>query len=115
MSRPFTDVLAELEAGRTAEDLTSALTELTSQVMAVRKGGSLTLKIVVSPNGETSLEVRADIKVNAPEPPRERTILFADEFGGLRRENPRQHKLPLREVAAQEPKEVPETEALKQV
>jgi hypothetical protein len=115
MSRPFIDVLAELEAGRTVEDLTSALTELTSQVMAVRKGGYLDLKISVSPNGETSVELRAAIKVNAPEPARERTIMFADEFGGLRRENPRQHALPLREVNRPEPREVPETATLKQV
>ena len=115
MSRPFIDVLAELEAGRTAEDLTSALTELTSQVMAVRKGGHLDLKIHVSPNGETSVEVRATIKVNAPEPARERTILFADEFGGLRRENPKQHRLPLREVNVPDAREVPEAANLKQV
>lgn len=115
MSRPFIDVLAELEAGRTAEDLTSALTELTSQVMAVRKGGHMDLKIHVSPNGETSVEVRATIKVSAPEPARERTILFADEYGGLRRENPRQHALPLRDVTRQEPREIPETATLKQV
>ena len=115
MSRPFIDVLAELEAGRTSEDLTSGLTELTSQVMAVRKGGDMTLKIHVTPNGETSVEIRATIKINAPEPARERTIMFADEFGGLRRENPRQHKLPLREVTAQEPREVHEPTTLKQV
>ncbi len=115
MSRPFLEVLADLEAGRTAEDLTSALTELTSQVMACRKGGHMDLKIHVSPNGETSVEVRATIKVNAPEPARERTIMFADEYGGLRRENPRQHALPLREVTVREAREVPETTILKQV
>ena len=80
MSRPFIDVLAELEGGRTLEDLTSALTEVCSQVMAVRKGGDLTLKLQVTPNGETSVEVRTSVKTNIPEPARERTIMFADEF-----------------------------------
>lgn len=115
MSRPFIDVLSELEGGTVAADLTSAMTELTSQVMSVRKGGTLDLKLHVSPNGETSLEVRATIKVNAPEPARARTILFADEFGGLRREDPRQARLPLREVAQPVAREVPESTTLKQV
>lgn len=98
MSRPFIEVLADLEGGNVVNDLTAALAELTSQVMAVRKGGALTLKISILPNGETSIEVRADIKVKEPDAPRERTILFADEFGALRRENPRQFNLQLREV-----------------
>lgn len=115
MSRPFIDVLAELEGGLVASDLTSSLTELTSQVMSVRKGGHLDLKIHVSPNGETSVEVRATIKVAAPEPARERTILFADEYGGLRRENPRQMALQLRDVAKLETREIPENVTLKQV
>jgi hypothetical protein len=115
MSRPFVEVLADLEGGMVASDLTSALGDLTSQVMAVRKPGYMDLKIYVSPNGETSLEVRAAIKVNAPEPARERTILFADEHGGLRRENPRQMKLPLREVNAQAVRDIPESQPLKPV
>jgi len=106
MSRPFIEVLADLEGGMTVNDLTSALTELTSQVMTVRKGGTLALKITVTPNGETSVEVRANIKINAPELPRERTILFADEFGGLRRDNYRQPSLPLREVETKPLKDI---------
>ena len=106
MSRPFIEVLGDLEGGLVVNDLTSALSELTSQVMAVRKAGSLTLKVNVKPNGETSVEVLADIKVNAPEPPRERTILFADEFGGLRRDNWRQPQLPLREVETKPLKDI---------
>lgn len=115
MSRPFTDVLADLEGGRLLEDLSSGMTELVSQVMALRKAGNMTLKINVTPNGETSVDVRAKIDVNAPEPTRESTIMFADESSGLRRENPRQFKLPLREVAAAEVREIPETKELKQV
>jgi len=115
MSRPFIEVLADIEGGRLLEDLTSGLTELVSQVIAVRKGGVMTLKIGVSPNGETSVEVRAKVDINAPEPPRERTIMFADEFGGLRRHNPRQMHLPLREISAAPLRDVPETKELKQV
>lgn len=115
MSRPFVEVLADIEGGRLLEDLTSGLTELVSQVLAVRKGGGMTLKIDVSPNGETSVEVRAKVNVNAPEPPRERTIMFADEAGGLRRDNPRQMRLPLREVSPAALHDVPETKELRQV
>lgn len=115
MSRPFIEMLADLEGGRTAEDLTSAMTELTSAVVALRKGGTLTLTIGVQPNGETSLEIGAKIKSNIPEPGREKTIMFADEFGGLRREDPRQPRLPLREVERPVVKEVDEKHELKQV
>ncbi len=106
MSRPFVEVLGDLEGGSVVSDLTQALSDLTSQVLAVRKPGHLILKIHVSPNGDTSIEVRAEIKANAPEPPRERTILFADEFGSLRRDNPRQLGLPLREVSTQPLKDI---------
>lgn len=115
MSRPFTEMLADLEGGRTAEDLTSAMTELTSAVMAFRKGGTLTLTIGVQPNGETSLEIGSKIKTNIPEPGREKTIMFADEFGGLRREDPRQPRLPLREVERPVVKEISATNETKQV
>jgi hypothetical protein len=115
MSRPFVEVLSDLEGGRLLEDLNSGLTELVSQVMAIRKGGTMTLKIGVLPNGETSVEVRAKMDVNAPEPARESTIMFADDASGLRRENPRQMKLPLREVQQPETRVIAEATTVRTV
>jgi hypothetical protein len=95
MARPFVEELADLEGGRLIEDLTAGMSDLIAQVMAVRKGGTLTLKIGILPNGETSVEVRGKIDINAPEPARESTIMFVDPEGGLRRDNPRQLRLPI--------------------
>lgn len=110
MGRQFADILGDLEGGQVVADLTTELNDLTSQVMALRKAGVLDLKIHVLPNGENSVEVRCVITSKAPEPARERTIMFADEHGGLRRENPRQMKLGLREVAPAQRRELPETQ-----
>ena len=113
MTRPFTEVLGDLEGGSVADDLSVELADLTSQVMAVGKAGTLTLVVHVTPNGANSVEVRAEIKQKAPEPPRERTILFVGDDGSMIRQNPRQFALPLREVAARDARELPQQQPAK--
>lgn len=99
MARPFADILRELGSGTVYEDLTSALGEISAGVMEHRKAGELTLKLKVTPNGEASVFVDADIRAKVPEPARARTLFFATSSGSLVRNDPRQESLQLRTVA----------------
>jgi hypothetical protein len=102
MARPFADIVRELGSGQAYEDLTSALGEIATGVMLHRKTGELTLKLKVTPNGEGSVFVDADIKAKVPEPARARTLFFATSSGSLVRNDPRQDSLPLRQVTETE-------------
>lgn len=99
MARPFADVVRELGSGRTYEDLTHGLAEVVEAVMATRKGGELTLKMSIKPNGEGSVRITDDVKIKVPQPTRGDTLFFATAEGSLIRNDPRQDSLPLREVA----------------
>lgn len=99
MARQFTDVLGDLSGGSVADELTAALAEVVAGVRETRKVGSLTLAIKVRPNGEDTVMVTSEIKPKIPEPARGDTLFFTTTDGSLRRDDPQQHKLPLRDVA----------------
>lgn len=103
MARQFADVLRDLSAGQTYDELTAALGEIVEAVTATRKAGSLTLKIDVKPNGENSVRVVDEIKTKVPQPTRGETLFFTTSSGSLIRNDPRQADLPLRDVKADAP------------
>lgn len=96
--RPFVSWLAEQRQGATEVELGEALNELNRAVLETTKKGTLTLKITVAAAGDEMVIVSDEIKLSAPEPARSANIFFVDDEANLRRENPRQGKLPLREV-----------------
>lgn len=98
MARQFADVVRDLDGGNTYDELTAALAEVVSGVMATRKAGELSLKLTIRPNGENSVSIVDDVKVKVPAPPRGQNIFFATEDGALVRNDPRQKTLPLRDV-----------------
>ena len=98
MSRPFTETLADLAQGATAEELTEGLTELVSAVIALRDKGSMTLKLDVRPNGDNSVKIQPTIKVSPPLLPSPMSFMFVDGNYGLTTRDPRQPNLPLRDV-----------------
>lgn len=97
MSRPFADVLRELN-GETYDELTIQLGELVTAVMQTGKAGSMSLSLKISANGTGSVTITDEVKVKIPEAARPKTMFFATESGSLMRNNPRQHELSLREV-----------------
>ena len=99
MARQFTDVIGDLAGGEIASELTAALADVVAAVNETRKVGSLTLSIKVRPNSDSTVMVTTDIKAKAPEPPRGDTLFFTTTDGSLRRDDPKQRDLPLREVA----------------
>lgn len=101
MSRPFADVLRELN-GETYDELTLQLGEVVQAVMKTGKAGSLSVSLKISANGTGSVTITDDIKVKVPEAARPKTMFFATESGSLMRNNPRQSELQLREVPEQQ-------------
>lgn len=97
--RNFTEVLGDLESGRVFHDLNDALGLVVEGVKEHRKVGEINLKIKLKPNGSTAVSVFVDVTSKVPKAERATTIMFIDEEGSLRREDPRQQKMELREVA----------------
>lgn len=104
--RPFTDILRELGAGETLDDLTARLAEVVEAVMDTRKSGAITISLTIKPNGDSGVIVAESIKSKVPEKARGDTVFFATSGGSLVRQDPRQKDLPLHSVPGTKPSEV---------
>lgn len=98
MSRAFADVIRELAGGVTYQSLTDHLAEVVQAVMETRKSGEVSLKLKIKCNGETSIIITDEVKAKVPQENRGETVFFATSAGHLLKDDPRQEKLPLREV-----------------
>jgi hypothetical protein len=95
----FSDVLGNLEGGRTFAELNDQLQDVVTAVMEHNKPGEITVVLKISPNGQHAVSVAAAIKSKAPEANRGVTTFYADGAGNLLRRDPRQPELPLRDIA----------------
>lgn len=100
-ARPFGDWLREQRGGDAHNDLSDALNELVQDVVETGKSGSLTLKVTVKPAGKhgRTVFVSDEVKVSAPQHPKDEALYFVTPGGNLSRNNPEQAHLPLVEVA----------------
>lgn len=109
--RPFADWLAEQRGGVAASEASEALNELLEAVMEHGKAGDLTLVVHVKPAGTGAVFVVDEIRLKKPQPEKAAALYFVDDDHNLSRHDPRQQRLPLREVppppAADQAKEVP--------
>lgn len=90
--RAFSDVLADIGGGDMDARLTRDLAEIVEAVNKTGKAGKLTLTVNVGRDGKM-IRVAAVSKATVPKDSVEATAFFADERGGLHRENPRQGKI----------------------
>lgn len=100
-TRPFADFLAEQRDGKAHAEITNLFNELIEAVQAHSKAGSLTLQIRVKPAGrgsEDTVFVSDEVSIKKPKGERPEAIFFVDDSHNLQRNNPRQERLPLREV-----------------
>lgn len=89
------------EASETLQALTRELAAYAGKYMRDAKGDlTLKLSLKVSPQGTVTLT--GDVKKKAPPTPRGATTFWVTKGGNLANENPRQQKLPLRDVSAPE-------------
>jgi hypothetical protein len=94
-TRPFSDVLRELDKGRVHTELSERLQEVIEAVMGVRKSGTvqLTLKVDAA-KGDAMVEVVASVAAKKPRVART-SMFYVDDEHNLSRTNPDQPFLPL--------------------
>lgn len=93
----YINTLQQFREGESISELSENLQALVSAVRDTGKKGTLTYTIKVSPQGDAVL-ISDEIKLKAPELPRDASIFFATEDGILQRDNPNQRTLDLKEV-----------------
>lgn len=96
--RSFTQVLGDLNGGRTVAALDETLANLVLAIQSAQKKGKLVLTLNIEPNGEKTVRVVDDIKVTAPMQTRGSSVMYFDEEGSLLVRDPRQIEMPLRRV-----------------
>jgi hypothetical protein len=76
----------------TLEDLNAKLAALALAVVETQKKGTLTLTIQVSPSdlNEEAVVVSDRVRLSAPDPDRQKTVLWPDGDGGLSVDQPGQ-------------------------
>jgi hypothetical protein len=96
--KPFSDVLGEIENGALLHELTEAVYNVIAAVMDTRKPGRIKLALEFSPTGKGTVNVDAKFDAVEPEHDRPTTTFFVGNDFSLQRNDPRQPRLPLREV-----------------
>lgn len=95
--REFASWLIEQARGRTHQELSEALYDLTQRVSDTGKKGKLTLTVTVEPVPKSDgkvLQVTDEIKLALPEYDRPASIFYSDRYGNLSRSDPRQEAIP---------------------
>lgn len=102
ISNAFEGVLRNQRKGKFASELSEQLQELTKKVVALGRGGSITIKLKLTPatTDGAALMVSDQIEVKAPEPAKTNSIFYTTNDGQLVRENPAQQEMPLNIVQA---------------
>jgi hypothetical protein len=86
------------ELSTTLQELTEKLTEHAERTESTAKGSiTITLSLAAKANGTVSVE--ADVKTKEPKAKRPGSVFWVTDGNNLSSENPRQTRLPLREVA----------------
>lgn len=98
--RPIADVLRDLGQGALVDEAGVMLQALVREVQGAGKKGVMTLRIEVAPmkgdSGAVMVHAKTDVRPPATEPIG--AVFFADDDGVLTKDDPRQMKLPLRDV-----------------
>lgn len=102
MARPILETLREIRRGALLDEAAAKLQELVTAVTATGKGGTLTLKLSVSPAGRGSqvrtVLIQDLVSLSLPTADREVTVFFPTADGDLSRSDPAQLPLGLRPV-----------------
>ena len=112
-TRPFADVLRDLNRGRTHTELSEAMQSLVAAVVETGRKGTLTLTVTISPTGDDgAVKLTDQLAVKTPSFDRAASLFYVDDEHNLSRTDPRQLEMPgLRDVsAAPDPIAVKETQ-----
>lgn len=104
--KSFSLFLVDLNDGTTHAGLTGDFDTLLQEVQAHGRGGSMTLKIKVSPATKSSrggdvdkIVITAERKLELPKPDQPSDFFWLTDTGEPTRQHPRQHALDLRDAA----------------
>lgn len=105
--KAFAVTLQDLRDGRVHAELSQQFGELVSKVKETGKGGEITLKIKVKPQGRggdvDKVIVSDAITVNMPKPERGEDFFWLTEDNELSRNHPKQGNLELRDATTPAP------------
>ncbi|MGJ8518068.1 hypothetical protein [Carnimonas bestiolae] len=106
----FIELIRDLRRGETLEELSEELADVQQRCKDTGKVGTITLQIKIRPErgADGMFGITDDIKVKKPQFDRAATIFYEHADMQLRREDPRQVKMDLREAPKSEPQEVRE-------
>lgn len=99
--KPFAATLQEIAAGDLHTRLSQQLQDLVVAVTDTGKKGTLAVTLTVAPikpGNVSNLVVSAKSTLKAPEGDEASSVFFTDQTGNLRRDDPNQTALPLREL-----------------
>lgn len=97
-TQAFVETLGAINNGDFLGDLDSELVALVKAVQETRKAGKLTVTFNIKPTARDVATIAADFSSKKPEEGRPETTFFMTPDGRLQREDPKQAKLPLRDV-----------------
>lgn len=110
--RSFAVFIRTLADGEAEEAISGKLYELLAALReaAENKGGSakgeLTLKLSIAVDARDQVAIKYDVKTKEPAPDHPSAVMWLDKKGHITAENPRQQKLPLREVPRAKVKDI---------
>ena len=101
--RTFGQLVQSLEDGQLVADLGDKLQDLNGKIARSAESigkakGELTLKIKLNAEIGGTVQIDSEITVKEPKMPRARSVMWLNKDNNLSAENPKQTKLPLREV-----------------
>ncbi len=89
----FVETLALIRDGQLVIQATDELQDVITAVVEHGKKGSLTLKLMIEPNGDNAVTITSEVKATVPKPGVGKAIFFADQGGNLSRRDPRQRDI----------------------
>ena len=101
MTRLFTDVIRDIAGGELVDEATTRLNELVSQAGETGKGGHVTIKLAIKPNGRGgAMNVTYDVTSKIPQGEKLTSVMWPTPEGDLLASDPRQRTLDLKTVPA---------------
>ena len=95
----FTQLVAILRDGELLTEASEKLCELVQAVQEHAKGGTLTLKLKITPAGKRgAMQITEELSVKTPQEEPDSTLLFATSDGILQRTDPSQKTFDLKAV-----------------
>lgn len=94
----FAKTLDILGHGVVRDEIDEKLTECLEATQETGKPSSITVKLMIKPNGSGIYKITEDIKASVPKFSREPSVVFTDKSNQLVREDPRQQSLELKQM-----------------